>query len=1163
MDEFAPIGTKDTWARMVGVALFCCLMSGSRLFAQTPAEAAPPAAETVTADQITALQNQVATIADLTEDQKKRAGELAQQALADIQAVETYKADAAKYAADTKQVPQHLQDVERNLSQLKKANDPAIESGASVSELETERNAAQQQITQLEQQLGLPSADPTARTARRRAARQFLIDYPQKAQQVNDLFAVAPAEGEPAALTSLRQARLRAELLALQGQAAAAQNELALLDAEDAVGLPTLLRELLTRQLTRLRKQVELQTSQINRLRQQEAAQRVEEARAAAMQAQPLLKPILEANERIALEEAEIRKEHEAVQTSGKDLEQKHTELRKEFQDIQSLDKQFGLTASVGIRLRELRSQLPSARFHQAQRKARIATLEQAQFNLYQRSDELDDLGDIEANAAEIVAASTGLDEKQREALSEGALTALRTQYEYLDKVINAYRNYTDTLTQLDLHEQELIELIDRFADFIDERVLWVRSHRSLQLSDLLDDRQSFSWMWGISSWQSLGRAILQDIAQVPALYAAVGALIVFLLVLHRRIGHHLRELTKQAQSRVTVSLLPTVRATEFTVLSAIIGPGLLWFLGWRLWQSPEASRIVLAVAVSLTRLAGVFLLLELVRQSMRPHGLCEVHFGLRRVTARRIRRRLRQLLSVGLPLAAAVALTHFHNGDGRQAPIERLLFIAAMLLLAYVAHMLLRRGGDLQELQAFRGNGWIGQLRSFWYLLVVGLPLMLAGLTAAGYYYSAQQLAARCQISLCLLLGLVYLRASLFRWLMLRHRRLRLQQFRDRQASEAAATSDEAATLLPEPPLEETDLDSIGRQSQRLVSTTFVVASLLGVWMIWSDVVPAFRFLDRWPLWEYTVQIREESTNVDGNVKYETKEVLRSVTIVHLAFASLVFVLTMTAARNLPGLLEITLLQRLPLDRSTTYAITALMRYSIVLIGILLASQTLGIGWAKVQWLAAALTFGLGFGLQEIFANFVSGIIILFEQPVRVGDVVTIDDISGVVNRIRIRATTIVNWDRKEYIVPNREFITGRLLNWTLSDKTNRVMINVGVAYGSDTALVRETILAVAREHGNVLEDPEPLVTFEGFGDSALDFVLRAYLPNLDARLQTVDDLHTAIDNRFKAAGIEIAFPQRDLHLRTPVVLTNNAMGGANGQPSPTPPQTTDLAPS
>jgi potassium efflux system protein len=258
------------------------------------------------------------------------------------------------------------------------------------------------------------------------------------------------------------------------------------------------------------------------------------------------------------------------------------------------------------------------------------------------------------------------------------------------------------------------------------------------------------------------------------------------------------------------------------------------------------------------------------------------------------------------------------------------------------------------------------------------------------------------------------------------------------------------------------------------------------------------------------------------------------AVSLSNALFGLLVLIMTLLAARNLPGLLEFTVLQKLPFDAGERYAITTISRYTITLVGVLWVLRVAGIEWSSLQWTAAGLSLGIGFGLQEIVANFISGLIILFEQPVRVGDIVTVAGIDGRVTRIRMRATTIADWDRRELVVPNKEFVTGSIVNWTLSDPVTRLVIPVGIAYGSDTALARTILLRVARENSFVQVEPTPSAIFRGFGDSTLNFELRIFIPTRDVWPQVVDDLHTRIDLEFRKSGIEIAFPQRDLHIRS-----------------------------
>lgn len=209
------------------------------------------------------------------------------------------------------------------------------------------------------------------------------------------------------------------------------------------------------------------------------------------------------------------------------------------------------------------------------------------------------------------------------------------------------------------------------------------------------------------------------------------------------------------------------------------------------------------------------------------------------------------------------------------------------------------------------------------------------------------------------------------------------------------------------------------------------MLIALLSVIVLWSEIHSAFGFLENISLWDVT-------STVQG------VESLEPITLGAVLIAILVFIITTQLVRNLPALLELAILQHLDLTPGTGYAITTITKYLLMLIGGLVGFSMIGIEWSKLQWLVAALGVGLGFGLQEIFANFISGLIILFEKPIRIGDTVTIRDLTGSVTKINTRATTISDWDRKEIIVPNKAFITEQFINWSLSDSVTRVVLTI-----------------------------------------------------------------------------------------------------------------------
>ncbi len=217
--------------------------------------------------------------------------------------------------------------------------------------------------------------------------------------------------------------------------------------------------------------------------------------------------------------------------------------------------------------------------------------------------------------------------------------------------------------------------------------------------------------------------------------------------------------------------------------------------------------------------------------------------------------------------------------------------------------------------------------------------------------------------------------------------------------------------------------------------------------------------------------------------------------------------------------------------------ALVTITGYILFLIAILAGLSAAGFDFGNIAIVAGALSVGIGFGLQNIVNNFVSGLILLFERPIRKGDWIEVGGTEGVVKDIQIRSTRIQTFDRSDVIVPNSELISGQVTNWVLSTKSGRAIVPVGVAYGTDTEKVRDILLAIAEENENVIKTgfmPEPKVLFRAFGDSSLNFELRVFLYDVDSRLSIISDLNFAIDKAFREAGIEIPFPQRDLHVKS-----------------------------
>jgi small-conductance mechanosensitive channel len=249
-------------------------------------------------------------------------------------------------------------------------------------------------------------------------------------------------------------------------------------------------------------------------------------------------------------------------------------------------------------------------------------------------------------------------------------------------------------------------------------------------------------------------------------------------------------------------------------------------------------------------------------------------------------------------------------------------------------------------------------------------------------------------------------------------------------------------------------------------------------------------------------------------------------------------FILTIVLAFGLSRLIRFFLEEeafpRMRLRRGVGNAIATLLQYTVLLLGFALALSAAGMDFTRVALFAGAFSVGIGFGLQTVVNNFVSGLILLFERPIQIGDMVEVGTLRGEVRRIGARSSTIRTFDGAEVIVPNANLITEPVVNWTLSDRRRRLDLEVGVAYGTDPETVLELLQGVAEAHPAVLETPKAEALFLEFGDSALNFRLRAWIPRFEEGFTIRSQLSVAINAALRDAGIQIPFPQRDLHVRS-----------------------------
>ncbi|MBI4749249.1 MAG: mechanosensitive ion channel [Acidobacteria bacterium] len=999
-------------------------------------------------------------------------------ALIQLQQAEEWTQKAQAFLREQQAAPQILQALQKELDSPLPSLNYALSNQPTTDELDqvltkatTDLNSNQDVVNELARKL-------IALSERRRLLPGLMMEAKSRVGKIKTELATRPLDGGDDQNTALRYLNAATEK-AILAEVEALEDELAGLDQAEKIA--KLRYDLEARKITQLEQQIKSWREKLTTSRQTEAELTLQQTQAdlqKVVEVHPGLRSLAEVN--VAL--ASLRTGPTSVVVASEQtkhtldqLKQKRELLTADFDRLVSRVATTGLTNSVGMLLLRKRAELPTIPQLEKNIQLRQSLISSVQTQLFECSEQTLPTTDIEPLVQVTLLKLDPLPARQQPAIEAAIRNLFLTRSRLLEQVTDDYSSYFDELVSLDSEERGLILDTRRYLDYINENVLWVRGVPPLKADDLFKAASTIRSNLNSQFWKHEAGIVWKGFLQDPLTSLFILAGIGLLLFVQTFLGRKIRLGEQDSVAWCFNTPFADIVGLYFLVfLNALIWPVIMFSVALRLNLFAQGSPVSTKLSLGIGAIVGPLFLCQLIRNYACKSGLGETHLGWLPEWSALIRAQMRRMIVVVLPaffLAAAFGMNSIEVSDDT---LGRLPFLVALIVLATSLYQIFRPAELPAETETDPGK-W--EVWKSWLLCwgVVSLPLLIGLIAILGFTYTAWNLSRKAEATVAVVLFFSILRALLRTWSS--QRRL------EKPSCDAPSTPPQERSVKPEEaqvsPLILTD------QIYNLVQAVAVFGAVVVVGYIWFEFFPIFKTLNRIELWSYTEPISQTLTASDGSQTSKMVELRNPTTVLDVIIALAIAVVTYGAVQNIPTLLKLALLNKLPLDAGVKYAISAVTSYVLTLVGVIFSLSQIGITWSKVQWLAAAFSVGLGFGLQEIFANFVSGIILLFERPMRVGDIITVGSVTGTVTRIGARATFVLDFDRKELVIPNKTFITGQLVNWTLSDDIIRIQIPVNVAYGSNVELVETLLLQTVTEVPDILNDPPPRVIFTNFADS------------------------------------------------------------------------------
>jgi potassium efflux system protein len=851
----------------------------------------------------------------------------------------------------------------------------------------------------------------------------------------------------------------------------------------------------------------------------------------------PIVSELANTNASFANQWAELAEKINSLSVRLGDAQAKLESATRDYDEVGANLRQHGLTPTIGLLLSHKKSQLEDWQIDGSAGHSVNEEIQRSREKLLENEMVVYDGSDVTSQTAKILAL-TGYDSTRMEhaSLTSQVETLLYERSNWLQLLTQGYSDYQQRLGEFDRAARALSKLTSDYRALINRQVTWIRSTDPLALADLRKFRTGLTSLFDARRSEDFGYSLSQKWKINPAsgMMLLGTSLIIYLLRILAKswlIGIGSRKRMREATASLRKCL-----ASFLTPLVACAFPGIL-YLSARWLGTGFVTESTLHVSSGLYAASFVALVMEVPRQLLRRFGFVEKHL---KIDLPRQPRAAVYLLVIGTGLvlsAYVVTLAELIDHGTWSGSVARFGFIASLLLVAWTAHLALKpKGGFLEPLIEKFAGSVLYRIRFLFYVLGVGFPLAMIALSVLGYEYTATEILKRAgTMFVSILIGatlwsaIKILTSGAWHTLTGTRDERRFDEYDEQPPARVSGTLAEQALELK-------------HQMAFLSHCALVLAAIVGIGWLWKDIFPDVR-MGNPVVWTVQGTVSNSMLDASGQTVSRGEVETTPITVLHLVLAGATLFVAFQLAKLLPAIFDALVLQRVSFDEAMEHLSLVLGRSLLFGSGCLIACRLVGLRWETIHWLAVGLTIGVGFALQDILRNLFGGLVVLFEKPARLGDLITVGNVTGRIAAQKLRTTVLTDEEGREVIIPNKNFVSQDVVNWLGAGRLQVIPIEVAVTRDERPADVCRMLQQLLVEQDDLLLSPAPQATLVCVSQKCQRIELRAWIEKDQDALRYRESLTLTVLNYLAEKNLLAPNQPRQLSLKE--ACTPDALGG------------------